>query len=120
MGKPSPQPYEYKFEKLQKLVAQYDAGLINLYFGDESHVCTEGYVPYGWQFPWEDVRIPSQREKRLNIFGMIDYECDYHGFSTTDSVTSELVADFLDKFSMTIKKETFLVLDNAKVHRLST
>lgn len=116
-GKASPQFYAYKVEKLQGLVNQYNEGSINLYFGDESHVCTEGYVPYGWQFPWEDICIPSQREKRLNIFGMIDYGSNYHGFSTTDSVTSELVADFLDRFSMTIKKDTFIVLDNAKVHR---
>ncbi len=74
--------------------------------------------PFGSaSFPWENICIPSQREKRLNIFGMIDYASNYHGFSTTDSVTSELVADFLDRFSLTIKKDTFIVLDNAKVHR---
>ncbi len=116
-GETLAQFYAYKVEKLQELVNQYNEGRINLYFGDESHVCTEGYVPYGWQFPWEDICIPSQREKRLNIFGMIDYGSNYHGFSTTDSVTSELVADFLERFSMTIKKDTFIVLDNAKVHR---
>ena len=32
-------------------------------------------------------------------------------------ITSEQIADFLDKFSLAIKKETFIVLDNAKVHR---
>lgn len=116
-GKPSPQLYQYKLEKLQELVHQYEHNLIDLYFGDESHMCTEGYVPYGWTFPWEEVSIPSQKEKRLNIFGMVSYESDYKGFSTTESITTEKVADFLDKFSMTIKKETFIVLDNAKVHR---
>lgn len=116
-GKPSPQLYQYKLEKLQELVRQFDNNLIDLYFGDESHMCTEGYVPYGWTFPWEEVSIPSQKGKRLNIFGMVSYESDYKGFSTTESITTEKVADFLDKFSMTIKKETFIVLDNAKVHR---
>ena len=116
-GKPSPQLYQYKLEKLQELVRQFDSGLINLYFGDESHMCTECYVPYGWTFPWEDVCIPSQKEKRLNIFGMVSYESDYKGFSTTESITTEKVADFLDRFSMTIGKETFIVLDNARIHR---
>lgn len=116
-GKPSPQLYQYKLEKLQELVRQFESGLIDLYFGDESHVCTEGYVPYGWKFPWEEVYIPSQRERRLNIFGMVDYNCNYMGFNTTDSITAEKVADFLDRFSMTVKKETFIVLDNAKIHR---
>lgn len=42
-------------------------GLIELWFGDESHVCTSGYVPYGWQFSEEDVYVPVQKEQRLNI-----------------------------------------------------
>ncbi|MGN1218233.1 MAG: IS630 family transposase, partial [Phocaeicola sp.] len=69
-GKPSPQFYAYKTEKLQELVQQEKDGLIDLYYGDESHICTEGYVPYGWQFRDEDVYIPSERGLRLNIFGM--------------------------------------------------
>ena len=39
-GKPSPQLYAYKTEKLQELENQAKAGLIDLYFGDESHICT--------------------------------------------------------------------------------
>ncbi|ROT07425.1 transposase [Muribaculaceae bacterium Isolate-037 (Harlan)] len=90
---------------------------MDLFFGDGSFTCTEGYVPYGWQFPWENVTIPSERYKRLNIWGMIDYRSNYHGFTSMESMTSEKIADFLDKFSLTIKRETFIVLDNAKVHR---
>ncbi len=116
-GTPSPQLYAYKKEKLQELVKQREEGLIDLYFGDGSFVCTEGYVPYGWQFPWENITIPSDRCARLNIWGMIDHDSNYHGFSSMESMTSERIADFLDKFSLTIKRDTFIVLDNAKVHR---
>ena len=80
-GKPSPQLYAYKTEKQQELERQATAGLIDLYYGDESHICTEGYVPYGWQFRGEDVYIPSERGIRLNIFGMIDRNNRYEGFS---------------------------------------
>ena len=116
-GKPSPQLYAYKTEKLQELERQANAGLIDLYFGDESHVCTEGYVPYGWQFRGEDVFIPSQRGDRLNIFGMIDRNNRHEGFSTSESITADKVADFLDRLSFRIKKDTFVVLDNASIHR---
>lgn len=116
-GTPSPQLYDYKKEKLQELEQQYREGLIDLYFGDGSFTCTEGYVPYGWQFPGESINIPSDRGARLNIWGMIDYNSRYHGFCSTESMTSERIADFLDKFSLTIRKDTFIVLDNAKVHR---
>lgn len=116
-GKPSPQLYEYKTEKLQELVQQEKDGLIDLYYGDESHICTEGYVPYGWQFRGEDVYIPSERGLRLNIFGMIDRNNRYEGFSTTENMTADKVADFLDRFSLRIRMNTFVVLDNASVHR---
>lgn len=116
-GTPSPQLYAYKKEKLQELEQQYREGLIDLYFGDGSFTCTEGYVPYGWQFPGENITIPSDRGARLNIWGMIDYDSRYHGFCSTESMTSERIADFLDRFSLTIRKDTFIVLDNAKVHR---
>ncbi|MGR5576146.1 IS630 family transposase [Bacteroides thetaiotaomicron] len=116
-GTPSPQLYAYKTEKLQELERQANDGLIDLCFGDESHICTEGYVPYGWQFRGEDVFIPSQKSFGLNIFGMIDRNNHYEGFSTTESITADKVTDFLDQISFRIKKNTFLVLDNAKVHR---
>lgn len=116
-GKPSPQLYAYKSEKLQELVQQEKDGLIDLYYGDESHICTEGYVPYGWQFRGEDIYIPSERGLRLNIFGMINRHNRYEGFSTTENMTADKVADFLDRFSMRIRKMTFIVIDNASVHR---
>ncbi len=116
-GTPSPQLYAYKKEKLQKLEQQHHDGLIDLYFGDGSFTCTEGYVPYGWQFPGENITVPSDRSARLNIWGMIDYDSRYHGFCSTESMTSGRIADFLDRFSLTIRKDTFIVLDNAKVHR---
>lgn len=116
-GKPSPQLYAYKTEKLQELVQQEKDGLIDLYYGDESHICTEGYVPYGWQFRGEDVYIPSEKGLRLNIFGMIDRNNRYEGFSTTENMTADKVADFLDRLSLRLRRNTFVVLDNATVHR---
>ena len=92
-------------------------GLIDLYYGDESHQCTEGYVPYGWQLEGEDVFVPSQRIARLNIFGMIDRGNNYEGFTTTERMTAEKIVCFLDDFSFKVKRNTFIVLDNAKVHR---
>ena len=82
-GKSSPKLYAHKMKKLQELERQASAGLIDLYYGDKSHICTEGYVPYGWQFRAEDVYIPSERGLRLNIFGMIDRNNRYEGFQRT-------------------------------------
>ena len=116
-GVPSPQLYRYKVEKLQELERQAENCLITLYYADESHTCTEGYVPYGWQLKGEDVSVPSQRVARLNIFGMITRDNRYEGFTTEGRMTADKVVSFLDDFSFRISKDTFVVLDNATVHR---
>lgn len=113
---PSPQLYAITGEKLQELENLSDQGLIDLFFGDESHVCTQGYVPKGWQFPGEDVFVPSMKAARLNIFGMINRDNVYHGFTSCQSIKAEDVAKFIDKFSKSITPPTFIVLENASVH----
>lgn len=92
-------------------------GLIDLFYGDESHVCSEGYVPYGWQFEGEDVSIRVERGFRLNCFAIINRKSQCHWKSTKENIDSKFVCDYLDRFSMIINKETFIVLDNASVHR---
>ena len=102
---------------MQKLENLDSAGEIDLYYADESHVCTSGYVPYGWQFKDENVFIPSEKSARLNIFGMITRGNQYKGFMTQESINADKVSDFLDKMSLQVRKRTFVVLDNATVHR---
>ena len=53
----------------------------------------------------------------MNIFGMIDRQNNYKGFTTTDNMNADKVIEFLDDFSFQVHKNTFVVLDNATVHR---
>lgn len=48
---------------------------------------------------------------------MIDRKNHYEGFATTESINADKVVDFLDAFSLRVHKNTFIVLDNATVHR---
>ena len=102
---------------MQELESLDSKGKIELYYADESHVCTDGYVPYGWQFKDENVYIPSQKAARLNIFGMITKRNQYKGFTTQESINEDKLMDYLDKFSFEVKKKTVVVLGNASVHR---
>ena len=102
---------------MQELESFDSKGKIELYYADESHVCTNGYVPYGWQFKDEDVYISSEKSARLNIFGMITRRNQYKGFMTQESINADSLVDYLDKFSFQINKKTVVVLDNASVHR---
>ena len=116
-GIPSPQLYTYKKEKLQELESLDSKGKIEFYYADESHVCIDGYVPYGWQSTDENVYIPSEKAARFNIFGMITRRNQYKGFATQESINVDRLVDYLDRFSFEVKKKNVVVLDNASVHR---
>ena len=61
--------------------------------------------------------MPVQKEQRLNIFSMVSPACEYLGFDSTESINGERLADYLDGFSRKIDRPTFIVLDNASIHR---
>lgn len=99
---------------MEELSAQ---GLIKLFYADESHICSEGYVPYGWQFPFEQICVRSQKGYRLNVFGMISRGNECIWSATTDSINAEFVFQKLDMLSLSIDQLTYIVLDNASLHR---
>ena len=99
--------------ELEKLSSD---GLVDLYYGDESHVCSEGYVPYGWQFPDEEVAVYSQKGFRVNMFGLISRKNECFWSSTQENINSKFSVDFLETFSFQITKTTCIVVDNASIH----
>jgi transposase len=103
-------------EALSLLEAQSEQGHIDLYYGDESKVCQEGYVPYGWQFKGEKVSMPVAKGSGINIFGLISRNNLFHYATSRASIKAEFILAELDKLSLQISKPTVVVLDNAKVH----
>jgi len=108
--------YAYKIEKLAELEKLSQHSLIDLFYGDESHVSSEGYVPYGWQFPNEKVSIYLEKGHKINIFGLISRQNQCYWAITQQNINGQFVMGQLDELSLKIKKETFVVLDNASVH----
>ncbi|CDN30539.1 Mobile element protein [Mucinivorans hirudinis] len=93
------------------------SGEIDIYYGDESHVCSQGYVPYGWQFPGEDIHIPVEKAYKINILGFVNRLSEYMGMMTEECINADVVINFLENLSFNIKKKTVLILDNASVHK---
>lgn len=98
------------------LEAQSEAGHIDLYYGDETVVSQEGYVPYGWQFDDEDVAITCSRGKKMNYFGILTRQNDFRYKAAQGNINADFIIRFMDEFSLTISKPTVVVLDNAKAH----
>jgi transposase len=109
--------YEIKKEGLKLLESLSEQDLIDIYYGDESRVCENGYIPYGWQFPWEEVTIGSQRGSYVNIFGMISRDNRFVFETSEGKGTSEFVINVIDKFAQNLSKTTIIVLDNCSIHK---
>lgn len=92
-------------------------GLIDLYYGDESRVCLQGCVPYGWQFAEEEVFVPSSQGAGLNCFALLTRANTCHFATTQQSIDSAFVVEQLEKVSSSLERMTVVVLDNARVHK---
>jgi transposase len=92
-------------------------GTIDLYYGDESHVCSEGYVPYGWQFPGEEICILSEKAYKVNCLGFISRQNQCRWQMTTANIDARFILEYLEQFSFEIHKTTFVVMDNARIHK---
>lgn len=96
--------------------AQSRQGHIDIYYGDESKVCEQGYVPYGWQFKEETVSIEVTKGSGINIFGLICRQNQFRYAFSRESIRADFIVEQLEKLSFEISKPTIVVLDNAKVH----
>ncbi len=99
------------------LEARSKTGEIDIFYGDESRVCEEGYVPYGWQFKDENVTIPCRRGKAMNYFGLLSRDNRLHYSATAENIDAEFIIKELELFSMGLQKPTVVVLDNASAHK---
>lgn len=115
-GKPVREVYQLKKEVLGKMEDLSKEGLIDLYYGDESGVNLEPCVPFGWQFPEEEVSMPSTKGKGINCFGLFTRENESWTAVSEKNITRDFVVEQLERFSFSITKLTVVVLDNARIH----
>lgn len=103
-------------EGLAELERLSQLQLIDLYYGDESRVSMDPCVPYGWQFPGEDVFMPAAKGAGLNCFALLSRDNDLMFETTRRRITSEFIIGQLEKLSFSLEKMTVVVLDNARAH----
>lgn len=100
--------------ELEKLESQ---GLIDLFYGDQTHVSSEGYVPYGWQFPDEQVSTWVEKRYKINCLSLINRQNQCLWATHEENIDALFMRNFLDALSFEIRKETFVVLDHAPIHK---
>ena len=116
-NRPHPLVYEGKKAILRQLELLCQSNLIDLFYADESHFSSEGYVPYAWQFKDENVCVLSEKGYKLNVFALISRDNRCIWSISPQSIKADFVIEQLDKLSFSIQKETVIVLDNARLHK---
>jgi transposase len=77
-------------------------------------------VPYAWQEPNEPLLLPSGKTSRINVLGFLSRQNDFSPYVFECPVNSDIVAACFDDFSLTIKKITIVIIDNASIHHSQT
>jgi len=65
--------YAKKKAELEELKKQAEAGIIDLYYFDESGFSIDPYVPNGWQERGETIEVETGRGKHLSVLGFLSF-----------------------------------------------
>ena len=92
-------------------------GQIDLIYADEATVSLSPNVPDGWQFPDEEVAMPSAIGKGTNCFALFARDNRSEVETTTDAITAQFIFEQFEQLSFSLSRLTAVVLDNAASHR---
>ena len=116
--KQCPIEQESKKEALSELIALSAAGLIEIYFGDESGFWQNPVIARAWQFAGEEICIFPAKSKRLSVFGLLNLGCEGKFWTSENTIKTEFVIGCLEEWLIEKnEKPRVLVLDNARIHR---
>lgn len=108
--------YDQKLGELNDLLYLELQGFIKIYYGDESGFNLTPNVPYGWQPKGEHIGILSQKSATTNVFGLLNRDNDFKGYTLTGSMNAAFLSVFIDDFATRPTQPTVLILDNAPFH----
>jgi len=94
--------YGLKKEPLLLLEQQSSRGRADLFYGDESRVCEQRYVPYGWQFKGEDVFIEAAKGRSINCSALLLRNNKLIYRTTEQSINADFIIEQLEHLSLNI------------------
>jgi len=116
--KPSQNPLEYQMKiiHLCGLLWLEKQGFISVYYGDEAGFSMNSYLPSAWQKKGEPIAIVPNKSARINVFGLMSRDMDFHPYTTKGAMTADLTIAFINDFAKNITAPTAIILDNATIH----
>ena len=106
-------------QKIDTLEQRRIQGEADLFYFDAAGFSLNPAQPYAWQPIGKNIELHAtgNHGQRLNVLAFLSKENDITPFCFTGSINSEIVISCLDNFSEKLTKRTFVIMDNAPVHR---
>jgi transposase len=115
---PDPAKYQRAQACITALQARESAGVCDLWYFDASGFCLEPCIPYAWQPTGATLELPqSSHNQRLNVLGLLKRDNTLVPYLIDGAVDTAAVVACLDKFSEHLDKKSYVLLDNAPMHR---
>jgi transposase len=115
-GTPMAWELEVKIPQLLELKEQDKKGEIDLRYLDESGFSLMPSIPYAWSEKGVTITCKSCQSKRINILGLMNRRNELRYQIYSETINSQVVIEFLDKFSKSLAKPTVIVMDQASIH----
>jgi transposase len=115
---PEPQKYSRSQEMIARLQARESQGECDLWYCDGAGFCLEPYLPYAWQPIGTSIEVPtSSHSRRLNVLGFLKRNNDLYPYMIEGSVDTSVIIECFNQLSEQIDKRSYVLLDNAPMHR---
>ena len=117
---------EQKFQRAEYKISILDQrrtqGEIDLLYFDGSGFCLTPSLPYAWQPTGKCIELPASGNhgQRLNVLAFMNKENDLVPFCFDGSINTEAIIGCFNTISQALTKKTFVIMDNAPVHRSKT
>ncbi|BAU64976.1 transposase [Stanieria sp. NIES-3757] len=107
---------EWKIPRLLELKEQDKKGEIDLRYLDETGLSLLPSIPYAWQEKGQTITLKSCQSKRINVLGLMNRRNELSYQIHHETVDSQVVIEFLERFSQDLSKLTVVVMDQASIH----
>jgi DDE superfamily endonuclease/Winged helix-turn helix len=115
---PAPQQYRRSQEMIARLQARESHGECDLWYFDGAGFCLEPYLPYAWQPIGAAIAVPTASHgRRLNGVAFLKRNNDLYPSMIEGSVDTAVIIECFDQLSDQIDKRSYVLLDNAPMHR---
>jgi len=115
---PEPHKYNRSQEMIARLQARESQGDCDLWYFDGAGFCLEPSLPYAWQPIGASIAVPtSSHSRRLNVLGFLKRNNDLYPYMIEGRVDTSVIIECFDQLSTQIDKRSYVLLDNAPMHR---